>query len=304
MFVAKDTCEANLFLILTHFPSHLPPPEPEMKFITTAILATLAMSATATVAHKHPHQMLRKQEAVRDAVRSHHTITHFPEGRLDSTLGKRSLAEVNVAGMDELFNTVSNDEGKNADYTGNSLMANGDTTLLAVGSFKCSDGTNVCANSDTMLSTVDLNGEVECVEDNASCVLDGENARRGMLVWGTGSGTLTLRALTFDKGSAQYGGGIVIEGGAVVAIVLCVFSTNTATGSKSDDGGGAMCVYGTGTKVDIYGTSFIGNTDQNSKHNGKDIYNPDGRTITIHNTCPSPYSSNTPIQGKTRMRVV
>ncbi|GMH89670.1 hypothetical protein TrST_g3533 [Triparma strigata] len=34
------------------------------------------------------------------------TITHFPEGRLDSTRGKRSLAEVNA--MNGLFNTVSN----------------------------------------------------------------------------------------------------------------------------------------------------------------------------------------------------
>ncbi|GMH64011.1 hypothetical protein TrRE_jg1879, partial [Triparma retinervis] len=30
--------------------------------------------------------------------------------------------------------------------------------------------------------------------------------------------------------------------------------------------------------------------------NGDDIYRYSG-TITIHNTCPSPYSSNTPIQG-------
>ncbi|GMH53233.1 hypothetical protein TrRE_jg12446, partial [Triparma retinervis] len=30
--------------------------------------------------------------------------------------------------------------------------------------------------------------------------------------------------------------------------------------------------------------------------NGDDIYRESG-TITIHNTCPSPYSSNTPIQG-------
>ncbi|GMH65336.1 hypothetical protein TrRE_jg1788, partial [Triparma retinervis] len=31
---------------------------------------------------------------------------------------------------------------------------------------------------------------------------------------------------------------------------------------------------------------------------GDDIYRSNnGATITIHNTCPSPYSSNTPIRG-------
>ena len=99
--------------------------------------------------------------------------------------------------MNELFNTVSNYAGSGYN-TGNSIMANGDTAVLAVGSYKCSQGT--CSTSSTMLYTLDLYGEVKCVEDNASCVLDGENARRVMNVEGTGSGTLILRALTFDKG--------------------------------------------------------------------------------------------------------
>ena len=202
---------------------------------------------------------------------------------------------MNVVDMDGLFNTVSNGATTN---TGNSIMANGDTTILADGTYKCSEGT--CAASHSMLYTEDLNGEVKCVEDNASCVLDGENARRGMHVEGTGSGKLILRALTFDKGYADYptGGGVFIERNALVDLELCIFSNNRATDSTF--GGGAILVRDS-TTVNVYGTSFSGNTADSG--NGDDIYRHSG-TITIHNTCPSPYSSNTPIQGKTRMRIV
>jgi len=206
------------------------------------------------------------------------------------------LGEVNVADTNGLFNTVSNGAATN---TGNSIMANGDTTVLAAGPYKCSEGT--CADGYNMLLIEDLNGEVKCVEDNTSCVLDGENARRVMVVTGTGSGTLILRALTFDKGYAGWGGGVVIYNGAIVDLKLCNFSNNKATSSSY--GGGAIYVRDS-TTVNVYGTSFNGNTADSG--NGYDIYNNPtySATITIHNTCPSPYSSNTPIQGKTRMRIV
>jgi predicted outer membrane repeat protein len=206
-----------------------------------------------------------------------------------------------VSDMNVLFNTVSN--GVYSDYnTGNSIMANGDTVILADGSYKCSQGT--CAASNNMLYTADLNGEVKCVEDNASCVLDGENARRVMRVYGTGSGTLILRALTIDKGYDDGpGGGVYIRYGAIVDLELLVFSNNRATSSYY--GGGAIYVFESATSVNVYGTSFSGNTADSG--NGDDIYR-DSRygspIITIHSTCPSPYSFNTPIQGKTRMRIV
>jgi hypothetical protein len=211
-------------------------------------------------------------------------------------VGGRSLAEVNVVDMNGLFNTVSNAviSGGN---TGNSIMANGDSTILADGPYKCSEGT--CAASSTMLLIDDLNGEVKCVEDNASCVLDGENERRGMQVEGTGSATLILRALTFDKGYGDFGGGVRIGSGALVKLELCIFSSNRATDSRS--GGGAIYVANSGGTANAYGTSFYGNTAYSG--NGDDIFR-NGGTITIHNTCPSPFSSNTPIQGKTRMRIV
>jgi predicted outer membrane repeat protein len=205
--------------------------------------------------------------------------------------------------MNGLFNTVSNADYDFVENTGNSIMSNGDTVILAVGSYKCSDGT--CSGSDLMLYTWTLNGEVKCMEDNASCVLDGENERRVMMVEGTGSGTLILRALTFDKGYADgdEGGGVKISNHALVDLELVVFSNNRATSTYS--GGGAIYVHGSETTVNIYGTSFYGNTADSGS--GDDIYGSSflgSPTITIHNTCPSPYSSKTPIQGKKRMRIV
>jgi predicted outer membrane repeat protein len=195
------------------------------------------------------------------------------------------LAEVNVVDMNGLFNTVSNGvtDSANADNTGNSIMANGDTTILAVGSYKCSDGT--CARSDIMLYTYGLYGEVKCVDDNASCVLDGENTRRGMWVDGTGSGTLILRALTFDKGRRSYGGGVFIRDGARVDLELLIFSNNRATDSWG--GGGAIYVQHGGTIVNAYGTSFNGNTADSG--DGDDIYRSSGTiTITIRALLPTP----------------
>jgi predicted outer membrane repeat protein len=173
-------------------------------------------------------------------------------------------------------------------------MDNGDTAILVVRSYKCSEGT--CPNSDSMVWISGFNGEIKCVEDNASCVLDGENAKRLMEVVGTGSGTLTLRALTFDKGYAEFGGGVYIWDGAIVDLELSVFSNNRAIHD-----GGAIYLQDSGTTVNAYGTRFSGNTADSGM--GDDIHRNSG-TITIHNTCPSPYSSYTPIQGKTRMMII
>jgi len=145
-----------------------------------------------------------------------------------------------------------------------------------------------------MLWTEALHGEVKCEEEDATCVLNGEATRRGMYVSGTGASTLLLRALTFQDGKGNWGGGVRIDGGAIVTIELCVFSNCRSTSTYSGYGGGAILV-GRETTVNAYGTSFNGNTAASG--NGDDIYRDSG-TITIHNTCPSPYSSNTPNQGE------
>ena len=209
------------------------------------------------------------------------------------TVGERRTTEFSVDNMNGLFNTLSNapTSWTFVDNTGNSIMPNGATAVLAVGVYECSGGT--CAG-DTMLATEGLNGILKCLEDNASCILNGEQTRGGMYVWGTGASTLFLRALTFKDGETTgSGGGVYIRDGAIVTIELCVFSNCRSTSSSS--GGGAIYLQISGTTVNVYGTSFNDNTAASG--NGDDIYRSSG-TITIHNMCPSPYSSNTPIQGK------
>ena len=204
------------------------------------------------------------------------------------TVGERRTTEFSVDNMNGLFNTLSNYAGSGYN-TGNSIMPNGATAVLAVGVYKCSDGP--CSASYSMLYTDGLHGEVKCEEEDASCVLNGEGTRRGMAVSGTGAGTLFLCALTFQEGEVNWGGGVWIDSGAIVTIELCVFSNCRATST----GGGAIYVSSSGGTVNAYGTSFNDNTADSG--NGDDIYR-NGGTITIHNTCPSPYSSNTPIQGE------
>ena len=116
------------------------------------------------------------------------------------TVGERRTTEFSVDNMNGLFNTLSNRDCSSCN-TGNSIMPNGDTAVLAVGVYKCGP----CAASHSMLGTEGLNGEVKCLEDDASCVLNGEQTRRGMWVDGTGASTLYLRALTFHEGE---GGGV------------------------------------------------------------------------------------------------
>jgi hypothetical protein len=194
--------------------------------------------------------------------------------------------------MNGFFNTVSN--GPYGDNTVNSIMANGDTVVLAIGSYKCSEGS--CADSPSMLYTYALNGVILCHEDDASCILDAERTRQGMKVQDTDGDTLLLRAISFKDGEAPSGAGISILEGAIVDIELCVFSNCRST-TVCFGCGGAIYVLNIGTTVNIYGTGFNGNTAVSG--NGADIYNGSGdNLIIIHNTCPSPYSSNTPTQGE------
>jgi hypothetical protein len=76
--------------------------------------------------------------------------------------------------MDEFFNLASS--GTSTETltlaTGVNLMGSGDAIVLAVATYKCSDGT--CASTERMIYIKDRAGEVRCSVDNASCAIDGE----------------------------------------------------------------------------------------------------------------------------------
>ena len=196
--------------------------------------------------------------------------------------------------MGGLFNAISSGTLTN---TGNNIITNGDVVEVALGIYQCNESGLNCASSDIMLYPKNLYCAIQCTVDSAACVLDGQSTREVILVQATGGQTLTLRALTFRNGHSDESGCAYIGSDALVDIVLCLIINCRATSST---GGGAIYLTGYSTAVNLYGTQFIGNKADSG--NGNDIYRDSG-TITIHNTCLSPYTHNA-TKGKTRIRVL
>ena len=208
-----------------------------------------------------------------------------------------------VSNMTALFNTISNYDFQPA-FAGNSIMSGGSEVQLAVGEYKCSEGSCAVFLHYVMLHSHGLFGDIKCKEETASCVINGEDSKRLLDIRGTGGETLTLRAVHFVNGNFDYGGGLFIDRGAVVDIELCIFSNCKATGTIDPDnrGGGAIYVWDAATvqisaTVQIYGTQFVDNTAEGF---GDDIFNHQTTPgeINVHNVCPIPYSLTEPIQGK------
>ena len=80
-----------------------------------------------------------------------------------------------------------------------------------------------------MVHPKELSGTIQCVDDGASCILDGSSSRRGMDVEGTGSATLLVKAITFKNGQTGWGGGMNARSGAIVELQLCFFKECRAT---------------------------------------------------------------------------
>lgn len=192
-------------------------------------------------------------------------------------------------------------------------MANGDTAVLAVGAIKCSEGTcsthtfgDEVADYQSMVAINALFGEVRCTEDDASCVLDGEKKRAGIGVESTGGGVLTFRALTFYDMEQIFSGGLLILGGQL-DIELCIFSNCRAMSTTSiigiDFSSGAILYVGLSggvaeSPINIYGSSFYNNSAGFADDIGVYSFGGVSGTVTVHNVCPPPYSSNIPMQGK------
>ena len=171
-------------------------------------------------------------------------------------------------------------------------MANGDTTTLSVGEYKGSDW--AYGSYGGMLDIKYLGGTIQCLRHDVSCVLDGELNKRIMRVYGSSSSSLNVRAIRFYRGKVNAGGGgLEVYGGGKVILELCIFDSCQSTHSI---GGGGIYVYGFNSIVSIYSTLFTENVAPSGK--GNDISQATSGTVTIHETCPSPYSANTPTQGK------
>ena len=182
-------------------------------------------------------------------------------------------SDLHPINMDELHRVVSNYQCA-ACNTGNGLMNIGESVIVEVATYACNEAGTNCAQSENMLSTKDLGGSIACFSDHGGCILDGALSRRIMHIDGRGimSGTtmtMQLRALTFTRGRALFGGGIEFLNGAAATLSLCLFEECEFT--RASKGGGGIFVSDTGATLNLYATKFVGSTG--SSENGLDIYN-------------------------------
>lgn len=174
-----------------------------------------------------------------------------------------------------LFNAISN-----ADYggsVGNNIVSDGSVVRVEQGGYSGSP----YAHSSLVYFLVDKYIDLVCTAEPHSCVLDGNNQRTIMEIYGTGSGTMKIAGFMFDDGnSGSSGGGLNVRG--IVVLELCQFKGNSSVN------GGANYAYSSSTQLDTYGVSYEANT---ATIGGNDIY-IFGSTVTVHTTCPDNWSGS------------
>ncbi|GMH93188.1 hypothetical protein TrST_g7300 [Triparma strigata] len=181
-----------------------------------------------------------------------------------------------------LFNFISN-YAESGYTTGNNIIDNGDSVGVWVGTFSGAP----YAASDVVYWTNGIYFSLICSGALHSCVFDGSNSRRIMTIGGTGGGTMTLAGVHFKDGNnISFGGALYILSSALVSLQGCRILSNQA------NYGGGIYAGSSGTTVNLYSTSFDGNT---ATGNGDDIYG-NSASLTVHSTCP-PDWSGTPAAG-------
>ena len=127
------------------------------------------------------------------------------------------------------------------------------------------------------------------IDGDNRIILDGDNASRVFYVSaGTEETPVVLTGLTIQNGSADQGGGIYSNIGAVITVTGCTISNNTATNSEGGLGGG---IANKGT-LTVNDSIISGNAATGSENVwGGGIYNEG--TLTITNSEISQNSSTT-----------
>ncbi|GMI01202.1 hypothetical protein TrST_g6997 [Triparma strigata] len=173
-----------------------------------------------------------------------------------------------ATGQSSFYNLIS--------QNGNNKMAPGGKVIVSVGTFKC----GTCHSQDRMYYLSNMYGSIACeAVDEGGCVQDGESeSGRVMVVQGTSGQTLMIRGLTFHRGSYSVGGGLLTLGDAIVTLINCAFTQNSATNSEL---GGAGIDAATGS-VNLYTTRFESNLATSG--NFIDMMVENG-VITIFPTC-------------------
>ena len=189
-----------------------------------------------------------------------------------------------------LFNFISNKEASWIDDTGNNIVDNGDSVSVGEGSFSVEGPSWLKATSDEVYYIDEIYFSLVCSGTLHTCVFDGSGSRTIMTIWGTGGGTMKLSGIHFFNGGdgGDSGGALKIRSSALVSLRGCKLSSNQANY-------GAGIYAGDTATVNLYSTSFDGNTHTHFSGKGDDIY-VSGASATVHSTCP-PDWSGTPAAG-------
>ncbi|GMH76471.1 hypothetical protein TrST_g1986 [Triparma strigata] len=184
-----------------------------------------------------------------------------------------------ISSQSEIWNAISSG--------GSNKIQNGDVVSLASGTYT----DDVYHNQWEIYNVAGVDGYVICGTDALSCVLDGEDARQIMNIDGAGTAVMTLSGIKFFRGKGgNFGGAMKIWAGATITIENCAFEANVDHGTWK--GGGAIYIDNNGHTLDIYTTTFTGNS---AAHEGDDIYLNNGG-INFQSTCPESWTG-TPTFG-------
>ncbi|GMH78512.1 hypothetical protein TrST_g6502 [Triparma strigata] len=182
-----------------------------------------------------------------------------------------------------LFNFISNVVCDSC-TTGNNIVDNGDSLVVGVGTFTGEPH----ATEGYMYGIDGIFFSLVCSGAIHTCVLDGSRSIGIMAIIGTGGGIMRITGIYFLNGYFTNSGGALRIQSGLVSLEACKLSGNQASSS-------AGCIYAeeSGTMLNFYATSFIGNSASGS---GNDIFIESGASVTVHSTCP-PDWSGTPAAG-------
>lgn len=102
----------------------------------------------------------------------------------------------------DLYNAISR--------YGSNKVSNGAVVRVAQGNYEGAP----YHNSTAVYYLEDEYIDLVCTNQPHSCVLDGNNERQIMWIWGTSSGTLKIAGIMFDNGNNNGGGGGLYLGGS------------------------------------------------------------------------------------------
>ena len=165
---------------------------------------------------------------------------------------------------------------KNSSYSGGAVSVTGGSITLSEASFTDNDATN---NGGAIYSSSGLTLGANVTFNTISDSAPNKATNGGALYIASGTSNISGSRVEFTENKAEYGGGIYIASGTVnVTGESVTFSGNTV----SEDGGAIWA--GSGSRVNLTGTSLSISNNQATSGDGGGIYASGNSTVTLEAT--------------------